>query len=88
MLYNNRYFQRVNNQRVLEQTFYGLVQYFAVALFECYEEEDFGPAKTLMNMCFTFYFEGEWVPPSMATVAMGILDWLSASVHQILTSSN
>ncbi|ELT98672.1 hypothetical protein CAPTEDRAFT_148510 [Capitella teleta] len=49
--------QRVNNQRVLEQTFYGLVQYFAVALFECYEEEDFGPAKTLMNMCFTFYFE-------------------------------
>ncbi|KAL8603062.1 hypothetical protein ACOMHN_015627 [Nucella lapillus] len=47
--------QRVNNKRVPEQIFFRLVQYLAVCLFECYEAEDFSPAKTLMNMCFTFY---------------------------------
>ena len=52
-------FQRVHNKVVPEQTFYQLVQYFAIVLFECNEAEDFGPAKTLMNMCFTFYYEGE-----------------------------
>ncbi|XP_064641129.1 uncharacterized protein LOC135495987 isoform X2 [Lineus longissimus] len=49
--------QRVNNKKVDEEIFYQLVQYFAVVLFECHEAEDFSPAKTLMNMCFTFFYE-------------------------------
>uniref|UniRef100_T1IYG6 SBF1/SBF2 domain-containing protein n=1 Tax=Strigamia maritima TaxID=126957 RepID=T1IYG6_STRMM len=49
--------QRVNNKKVDESTFYSLVQYFAIVLFECYESDDFSPAKSLMNMCFTFYHE-------------------------------
>lgn len=50
--------QRVNNKRVTEQIFFRLMQHFAVVLFECGEAEDFTPAKSLMNMCFTFYYEG------------------------------
>ncbi|XP_076231114.1 uncharacterized protein KIAA0513-like isoform X2 [Calliopsis andreniformis] len=58
------WFSRVVNSRrarpcVTEETFYSLAQHFAVALFECYEADDFGPAKSLMNMCFTFYHEVE-----------------------------
>ncbi|GAB0093312.1 uncharacterized protein DMENIID0001_083950 [Sergentomyia squamirostris] len=49
--------QRVKSKRVDETTFYSLVQYFAIILFECHECEDFSPAKSLMNMCFTFYHE-------------------------------
>nr|CAD7572170.1 unnamed protein product [Timema californicum] len=49
--------QRVHHKRVDESTFYSLVQYFAIALFECADAEDFSPAKSLMNMCFTFYHE-------------------------------
>ncbi|XP_059618349.1 uncharacterized protein KIAA0513 [Phlebotomus argentipes] len=49
--------QRVKSKRVDETTFYSLVQYFAIVLFECHESEDFSPAKSLMNMCFTFYHE-------------------------------
>ncbi|KAK2189793.1 hypothetical protein NP493_96g00000 [Ridgeia piscesae] len=49
--------QRVNNKKVDEQIFYRLVQFFAIALFECNDSEDFGPAKILMNMCFTFFYE-------------------------------
>lgn len=51
--------QRVNNKRVPEQIFFRLVQYLAVCLFECNEAEDFSPAKTLMNMCFTFYCDSK-----------------------------
>lgn len=40
-----------------ESTFYSLVQFFAIILFECAESDDFTPAKTIMNMCFTFYYE-------------------------------
>ncbi|XP_037076908.1 uncharacterized protein KIAA0513-like [Pollicipes pollicipes] len=47
--------QRGRHRCVGESTFYSLVQYFALALFECAQAEDFGPAKSLMNMCFTFY---------------------------------
>lgn len=47
--------QRVHQQRVEEGTFYSLVQYLAVVLFECFEANDWSPAKVLMNMCFTFY---------------------------------
>jgi len=43
---------------VTEASFYSLAQHFAVALFECHEADDFAPAKSLMNMCFTFYHEG------------------------------
>ncbi|XP_055712028.1 uncharacterized protein KIAA0513 isoform X2 [Phlebotomus papatasi] len=49
--------QRAKSKRVDETTFYSLVQYFAIVLFECHESEDFSPAKSLMNMCFTFYHE-------------------------------
>ncbi|XP_064466351.1 uncharacterized protein KIAA0513-like [Ornithodoros turicata] len=49
--------QRVHSKRVSESTFYSLVQHFAIVLFECVEADDFTPAKTLMNMCFTFYHE-------------------------------
>ena len=50
----------MNSQRVDERIFYRLVQFFATCLFECKEEEDYVPAKHLMNMCFTFYYEGEY----------------------------
>ncbi|XP_023215036.1 uncharacterized protein KIAA0513-like [Centruroides sculpturatus] len=49
--------QRVNNKQVDEYTFYCLVQYFAIVLFECDCADDFSPAKSLMNMCFTFFYE-------------------------------
>lgn len=56
------WFSRVVNARrarpcVSEESFYSLAQNFAVALFECHEADDFAPAKSLMNMCFTFYHE-------------------------------
>lgn len=51
--------QANHSKRVDEQNFFRLVQFLAVALFECNEEEDFGPARKLMNMCFVFYLEGE-----------------------------
>ena len=38
-----------------ESTFYSLVQYFAICLFESADADDFSPAKILMNMSFTFY---------------------------------
>ncbi|XP_048507457.1 uncharacterized protein KIAA0513 isoform X2 [Athalia rosae] len=58
------WFSRVVNARraracVTEGSFYSLAQHFAVALFECHEADDFAPAKSLMNMCFTFYHEVE-----------------------------
>ena len=62
MLYS---LQRANTQKVEEQTFYQLVQFFAICLFECAQEEDWGPAKTLMTMCFTFYYEGGSVLPTI-----------------------
>ncbi|XP_013794159.1 uncharacterized protein KIAA0513-like [Limulus polyphemus] len=49
--------QRVHNKRVTESTFYSLVQHFAIVLFECGESDDFSPAKSLMNMCLTFFHE-------------------------------
>jgi hypothetical protein len=53
--------QRVQGRRVIEATFYSLAQYFAIVLFECADSDDFAPAKSLMNMCFTFYHEGDWL---------------------------
>ncbi|XP_074601643.1 uncharacterized protein KIAA0513 isoform X2 [Brevipalpus obovatus] len=47
--------QRIYWKEVSEGTFYSLVQYFAILLFECEEAHDFKPAKIIMNMCFTFY---------------------------------
>lgn len=49
--------QRIKTKRINELTFFGLVQHFAIVLFECSEADDFTPAKNLMNMCFTFYHE-------------------------------
>ncbi|XP_071973177.1 uncharacterized protein KIAA0513 homolog isoform X2 [Engystomops pustulosus] len=51
--------QRCNSKCISEQTFYRLVQSFAVVLFECYQMDDFGPAKNLMTMCFTYYYIGK-----------------------------
>ncbi|XP_063985464.1 uncharacterized protein KIAA0513 isoform X1 [Diachasmimorpha longicaudata] len=58
------WFARVVNARraracVTEASFYSLAQHFALALFECHEADDFAPAKSLMNMCFTFYHKVE-----------------------------
>eukprot|EP00062_Callorhinchus_milii_P021751 gi/632978794/ref/XP_007906114.1/ PREDICTED: uncharacterized protein KIAA0513 homolog [Callorhinchus milii] len=47
--------QRCNSKCVSEHTFYRLVQSFAVVLFECFQMDDYSPAKNLMTMCFTFY---------------------------------
>ncbi|XP_055002043.1 uncharacterized protein KIAA0513 homolog isoform X1 [Sorex araneus] len=51
--------QRCNSKCVSEATFYRLVQSFAVVLFECHQLDDFGPAKNLMTMCFTYYHIGK-----------------------------
>lgn len=51
--------QRTKTKRVTETTFYALIQYFAIVLFECKECEDFLPAKHIMSLCFTFYQEVE-----------------------------
>ncbi|KAJ8785900.1 hypothetical protein J1605_006860 [Eschrichtius robustus] len=51
--------QRCNSKCVSEATFYRLVQSFAVVLFECHQMDDFGPAKNLMTMCFTYYHIGK-----------------------------
>uniref|UniRef100_A0A8B9KPN4 Zgc:91860 n=1 Tax=Astyanax mexicanus TaxID=7994 RepID=A0A8B9KPN4_ASTMX len=51
--------QRCNSKCVSEQTFYRLVQSFAVVLFECYQMDDYVPAKHLMTMCFTYYYFGK-----------------------------
>lgn len=53
--------KRSTSKRVNETTFYSLIQHFAIVLFECNESDDFTPAKILMNMCFTFYYEGKIV---------------------------
>lgn len=50
--------QRTRSKRVSETTFYSLIQHFAIILFECKENDDFAPAKVLMNMCFTYFYEG------------------------------
>ena len=52
--------KHVDNHRccsleVGESTFYKLAHSFALVLFECNEADDFLPAKTLMNMAFTYY---------------------------------
>lgn len=61
--------QRGKSKRVNESTFYSLIQYFAIVLFECGDSEDYSPAKILMNMCFTFYHESKFfcVPETMFT---------------------
>lgn len=53
--------QRARSRKVDELTFFALIQYFAVVLFECVEADDFAPAKNLMNLCFTFYYEGTYI---------------------------
>lgn len=51
--------QRAKAKRVNETTFYALIQYFAIILFECKDCEDFLPARHLMSLCFTFFQEGK-----------------------------
>jgi len=46
---------RCRSLEVSETTFYNLAQSFALVLFECNEADDFLPAKSLMNMSFTYY---------------------------------
>lgn len=54
--------QRCHSKCVSEPTFYRLVQSFAVVLFECYQMDDYSPAKNLMTMCFTYYYTGKAQP--------------------------
>ncbi|XP_013886365.1 uncharacterized protein KIAA0513 homolog [Austrofundulus limnaeus] len=54
--------QRCHSKRVSEATFYRLVQSFAVVLFECYQMDDYSPAKNLMTMCFTYFYIGRSQP--------------------------
>ncbi|XP_056272618.1 uncharacterized protein KIAA0513 homolog isoform X2 [Pseudoliparis swirei] len=54
--------QRCHSKCVSEATFYRLVQSFAVVLFECYQMDDYSPAKNLMTMCFTYYYSGRSQP--------------------------
>uniref|UniRef100_A0A7N6BKJ1 SBF1/SBF2 domain-containing protein n=1 Tax=Anabas testudineus TaxID=64144 RepID=A0A7N6BKJ1_ANATE len=54
--------QRCHSKCVSEATFYRLVQSFAVVLFECYQMDDYSPAKNLMTMCFTYYYIGKFQP--------------------------
>lgn len=49
--------QRTQSKKVSETTFFALIQYFAIILFECKDCEDFLPARYLMSLCFTFYQE-------------------------------
>lgn len=48
---------RVNSKKVSELTFYSLAQHFSIVLLECLLAEDFRPAKIIMNMMFTYYYE-------------------------------
>ncbi|CAM4639199.1 uncharacterized protein KIAA0513 homolog isoform X1 [Caretta caretta] len=68
--------QRCNSKCVSEQTFYRLVQSFAVVLFECHQMDDFGPAKNLMTMCFTYYHIGkaQVLPTEAKEKPMGSID--------------
>ncbi|TFK08856.1 disintegrin and metalloproteinase domain-containing protein 28 [Platysternon megacephalum] len=68
--------QRCNSKCVSEQTFYRLVQSFAVVLFECHQMDDFGPAKNLMTMCFTYYHIGkaQVLPSEAKEKPMGSID--------------
>uniref|UniRef100_A0A3B3DPC1 KIAA0513 n=1 Tax=Oryzias melastigma TaxID=30732 RepID=A0A3B3DPC1_ORYME len=54
--------QRCHSKCVSEATFYRLVQSFAVVLFECFQLDDYSPAKNLMTMCFTYYYIGKSQP--------------------------
>ncbi|XP_049478649.1 uncharacterized protein KIAA0513 homolog isoform X2 [Panthera uncia] len=68
--------QRCNTKCVSEATFYRLVQSFAVVLFECHQMDDFGPAKNLMTMCFTYYHIGkpQLLPPESKEKPAGSID--------------
>ncbi|XP_064414686.1 uncharacterized protein KIAA0513 homolog [Latimeria chalumnae] len=68
--------QRCNSKCVSEQTFYRLVQSFAVVLFECHQMDDFVPAKNLMTMCFTYYYIGKThlTPSELKDKATGSID--------------
>lgn len=52
--------QRNKSKRMETLTFNAVAQYFALALFECGECEDYAPAAVLMNLCFLFYHEGRF----------------------------
>lgn len=64
---------RVNSKRVSELTFYSLAQYFSIVLLECLLAEDFRPAKIIMNMMFTYYYEQtlDKIPPRERSLALG-----------------
>ncbi|XP_068267350.1 uncharacterized protein KIAA0513 homolog isoform X2 [Nyctibius grandis] len=68
--------QRCNSKCVSEQTFYCLMQSFALVLFECHQMDDFSPAKNLMTMCFTYYYMGKThtLPLEAKEKPMGSID--------------
>ncbi|XP_047452513.1 uncharacterized protein KIAA0513 homolog isoform X2 [Mugil cephalus] len=68
--------QRCHSKCVSEATFYRLVQSFAVVLFECYQMDDYSPAKNLMTMCFTYYYTGKCPPSPSELLDRGALPLL------------
>uniref|UniRef100_A0A8D3ED61 KIAA0513 n=1 Tax=Scophthalmus maximus TaxID=52904 RepID=A0A8D3ED61_SCOMX len=71
--------QRCHSKCVSEATFYRLVQSFAVVLFECFQMDDYSPAKNLMTMCFTYYYIGTSPVQSlyMSSISESANSWLS-----------
>ncbi|XP_057567041.1 uncharacterized protein KIAA0513 homolog isoform X3 [Hippopotamus amphibius kiboko] len=78
--------QRCNSKCVSEPTFYRLVQSFAVVLFECHQMDDFGPAKNLMTMCFTYYHIGKphLLPSESKEKPAGSIDFYLRSANSWL----
>lgn len=81
--------QRCNSKCVSEPTFYRLVQSFAVVLFECHQLDDFGPAKNLMTMCFTYYHMGkpQLLPGEAREKAGGTIDSYLKSANSWLAGT-
>lgn len=74
---------RVNSKRVSELTFYSLAQYFSIVLLECLLAEDFRPAKIIMNMMFTYYYEPSCDTPSSSRANNTNNDHQLATIDQL-----
>lgn len=79
---------RVHGKKVSELTFYSLAQYFSIVLFECLLAEDFRPAKIIMNMMFTYYYEQATRKPTAATLNGNSVSQASPSTIASSTATN
>lgn len=78
---------RVQSQRVSELTFYSLAQHFSIVLLECLLAEDFRPAKIIMNMMFTYYYEHNADQPIMKSDSVETFNNKSSSSSSISSLS-